>query len=99
MAEIEPNGFIDYLCSPEVAGQRNRAKRIGIGRVVLSGRRSRSRLPLGKGLLMTTLRYASSCASPAYFDDLRSRSSIQVSWPGAAVDREQDRQVRACRVY
>jgi DNA end-binding protein Ku len=50
----------------------HRAKRIGIGQVVLSGREKPVAIkPLGKGLLMTTLRYAAELRQPsAYFDDL-----------------------------
>jgi DNA end-binding protein Ku len=50
-----------------------RAKRIGIGRVVLSGKEKLVALkPIGKGLAFFTLRYAGEvrAASP-YFEDLR----------------------------
>jgi DNA end-binding protein Ku len=69
---VGPDGPISVESFAVMREALHRANRIGIGRVVLSGREKPVAIkPLGKGLLMTTLRYAAELRQPsAYFDDL-----------------------------
>lgn len=69
---VGPDGPVSVESFAVIREALQRAKRIGIGRVVLSGKEKAVAIkPLGKGLLMTTLRYAAELRQPsAYFDDL-----------------------------
>jgi DNA end-binding protein Ku len=69
---VGPDGPVSLESFAIIREALHRAKRIGVGRVVLSGREKPVAIkPLGKGLLMTTLRYAAELRQPAaYFDDL-----------------------------
>ena len=69
---VGPDGPVSLESFAIMCEALQRTKRIGIGRVVLSGReKAVSIKPSGKGLLMTTLRYAAELREPStYFDDL-----------------------------
>lgn len=69
---IGPDGPVSMESFAVIREALHRTKRLGIGRVVLSGREKPVAIkPLGKGLFMTTLRYAAELRQPsAYFDDL-----------------------------
>ncbi len=69
---VGPDGPVSVEAFGVMREALRRAKRIGLGQVVLSGKEKPVAIkPLGKGLLMTTLRYATELRQPsAYFDEL-----------------------------
>ena len=69
---VGPDGPVSVESFAIMREALRRARRVGIGQVVLSGKEKPVAIkPLGKGLLMTTLRYAAELRQPsAYFEDL-----------------------------
>lgn len=69
---LGPDGPVSIEAFTMLREALRKAKRIGIGRVVMSGREKLVALrPLAKGLLMITLRYASEVRqADAYFEEL-----------------------------
>ena len=69
---VGPDGPVSVEAFAVIREALCRAKRVGIGQVVLSGKeKSVAIKPLGKGLLMTTLRSASELRQAStYFEDL-----------------------------